>query len=321
MKKISLLGILVLALVALSMSGCFLFPPEAVLDEVAAEDLGSYDASQTIEDDEDSVLAASTEAMGAAMVAPMTVYDESVSDELGLDMSGGQPSVQSLAQSLLQQQLTAVRSEMQRSRSVNVDDESDIDEETGDGTIDVTIEVSNETVNGSDIGESGTATINTFNVEVTGEISSSGDETGGTMSLDAELGHEGDIEYEDWTSPGGIVIHDGVFKSLASGEMGYDLTMADGSGGEPSTSGSISYDMNVELSAGFSYSNTDTGRGGKITMLLRYSGSDDVTFDSQETLPEEATGEIEATMTVKVYDNDNNLVVEHEFTDDELMEE
>lgn len=310
-------AVLVLALV---ISGCAWFGPN--VDEVKPGDLRSFTAGAVFASDKNAVLGAVEKTTGAASDAADPMYGL-VEAELPEDAPGGLPSVSSFRESfnvLIQQTVSAARAAAfaeanAASRAVVVDDNSDFSNDK-DQKLDLKITITNETVNAADeyiSPASGSATVESFLLELVGrarERSSTSFEASGTG--DQEM----TITYTEWTTDGDVVIHDGRVNTAADGKVDVKINEV----GDYDVTGSISWRFRAEMSAGFSVSSA--GQGGKLIMRFSYRGRDNVSFDSRtgEDPFDAVTGEFEAEMVVRLYDNDNKLVVEHRFRDDEVFD-
>ena len=310
MKKRILLGLAVVMIVA-ALTGCeWLLAPR--VDEVSPEDLSSYSAGTTFADDEDSVL----EAMGvtgeAAGEGTSEVFDDSMSSQLGFTVEGS--TFEAVFNGLVQHSIDAARS-IAPSRSVTEIDNSDFSD-PDDVEIDYTLEISNESVNGADVYSSpdggGTATIDTFYLEVTG----SGTSDSTSADFDASGEQEGVFSYNEWTDNEWFIIHDGRVNSEGSGRVSVEVENVR----SENIAGNLFWRFGYAVNAGFSVSNLETDEGGKIIVSFRYWGRENIDFDSEAELENQAQGEFEAEMTISVYDNNNNLVAEHEFTDEDAYE-
>jgi len=317
MKKRILLGLAVVMIVA-ALTGCeWLLAPR--VDEVSPEDLSSYSAGTTFADDEDSVL----EAMGvtgeAAGEGTGGVLGDSISSQLGFTVEGS--SFEAVFNGLVQHSIDAARS-IAPSRSVTEIDNSDFSD-PDDVEIDYTLEISNESVNGADVYSSpdggGTATIDTFYLEVTG----SGTSDSTSADFDASGEQEGVFSYNEWTDNEWFIIHDGRVNSEGSGRVSVEVENVR----SENIAGNLFWRFGYAVNAGFSVtdlkgtpSDTSDDEGGKIIVSFRYWGRENIDFDSEDELKNQAQGEFEAEMTISVYDNNNNLVAEHEFTDEDAYE-
>lgn len=306
MNKRLLLGLTVVILVA-ALTGCqWLLAPR--VDEVKPEDLTSYSAGSEFAADETSVLNAMAVTGDGAATGTGSVFDTEVPPP-GYAVEDS--SFQAVFSGLVQHSIDAARS-MAPSRSVTVDDNSDLSD-PDDFEIDYTVEISNESVNGADVytGGGGTATIDTFFLEITG----SGSNTSSSAEFDASGEQNGVFTYDEWTDGLNFIIHDGRVNSEGSGRVSIEVNES-GSDVE----GSLFWRFGYAVNAGFSVSNLVDDEGGKIIVSFSYWGRENIDFDSSAELENQAQGEFEAEMTIQVYDNDNNLVAEHEYTDEEVYD-
>jgi hypothetical protein len=310
-KTVVMMGLVLAATLALS--GCdWLFGPSVA--QVNPEDLASYTAAGTIPADETSVLNATSFAAEGASYGPATVYEDDVATATGFSIQ--EPTFESVFNALVAKSVESARAmAFAQSRSVTVEDESDFTD-TEDFEIDVTVDITDETVNGNEvwpIGGGGTATIESFFLEITG--SGTSDET--TFEFAARGEQEGEFTYNQWTDGTNFIIHDGQVNTEGSGRVDIDIELT--SGGSD-LSGSLFWRFGYAMSAGLSFSDLVENEGGKIIVDFSYRGRESISFDTFAELEDQATGEFEATMTVRVYDNANNLVSEHTYTDEEVYE-
>ena len=312
MKNRLLLGLIVV-LVVTALTGCeWLLAPR--VDKVAPEDLASYSAGTTFASDEDSVLQAMGTTGAGAGGGTGAVFEGAVAQQLGFAVEGN--TFEAVFNGLVQHSIDAARS-IAPSRAVTEVDNSDFSDPS-DFEIDYTLDISNESVNGADVyttpAGGGTATIETFHLEVTG----GGSESGSSAEFDATGEQDGVFTYDEWTDNEWFIIHDGQVNSEGDGRVRIEVN-------ETSTdiAGSLLWRFGYAVNAGFSVSDlkgtpeTDDDEGGKIIVSFRYWGRETIDFDSAAQLQNQAQGEFEAEMTIEVYDNNNNLVAEHEFTDED----
>jgi len=315
MEKNLLLGLTVVILVT-ALTGCeWLLAPR--VDEVSPEDLKSYTASNLFRSDEDSVLQAMGVAGLGAGEGTGYVFDEDVAPELGIAVEGS--TFQAVFNGLVQHSIEAARS-IAPSRSVTVTDDSDFSDPQ-DFEIDFTVDISNESVSGADaygLGGGGTATIETFYLEVTG----SGSETSSSGEFEATGEQNGVFTYDNWTDGDWFIIHDGRVNSEGSGRVSIEANETNTGDVE----GNLFWRFGYAVNAGFSVSDlkgtTDTSddEGGKIIVNFSYWGRENIDFDSSADLENQAQGSFEAEMTIRVYDNSDNLVAEHSYTDEDVYE-
>ncbi|MFW5789363.1 MAG: hypothetical protein ACOCW3_05430 [Spirochaetota bacterium] len=315
MKNRFLLGLIVVMVVT-ALTGCeWLLAPR--VDKVNPEDLTSYSAGTTFASDEDSVLQAMGTTGAGAGEGTGYVIGGAVEPQLGFAVEGN--TFEAVFNGLVQHSIDAARS-IAPSRAVTEIDNSDFSDPS-DFEIDYTLDISNESVSGAEVfgaDGGGTAAIETFFLEVTG----SGSESGSSAEIDARGEQDGVFTYDDWTDGVNFIIHDGLVNSEGSGRISIEVN-------ETSTdiAGNLFWRFGYAVNAGFSVSDlngtpadTSDDEGGKIIVSFRYWGRENIDFDSAEELENQAQGEFEAEMTIQVYDNNNNLVAEHEFTDEDAYE-
>jgi hypothetical protein len=303
---ISIISVLVVAV-----SGCAaLFGPN--VQEVEPADLDSYEAENVVADDEDAVFQASTRAAngsggdGGASAALTYVFQNQVAEELGQPVA----SFRSAFNQTVNRSLAAAR-------AVTVEDNSEFSEDGTESTIDYLVTITDEEISGADVDAedgAGTATITQFELDVDG--SSEIDPETNASSAQGRLSQSGNVVYEDWTTDGDVVIHDGEANTQGNGRIDVEF---DGEGG-----GSLSWRFSYALSAGFSftdYTDSDSGTGGKIIIDFTYSGNENVEITADENIDEVVTGNLEAEMTVRVYDNNGELVSEQTYEDDRIWED
>ncbi len=310
MNKRFLMGGLLLA-VLIVVTGCGWFGPS--VDEVTAEDLRNYTAGSLFQTDRDSVLMASAmtgESAGSA-VLPM--------GERVMGQTGSTVPVTSFrdAFNVLVDETASMARKAALAPSQAIIVEENVDEsDPKDMTYELLIDITNETVRAADyfgVGASGTATVETFFLELAARVqehsSTSGEASG---SGEQEMA----VRYDNWTPDGIVIIHDGRINSAADGRVKVEVNQI----GPNDAEGDYSWRFRVEMSAGFSVSNTETNEGGKLIMRFSYSGRERGSFDTR--VPdwyEDITGEFEAELLIRIYDNSNTLVREYTYTDQDAF--
>ncbi|MFW5789385.1 MAG: hypothetical protein ACOCW3_05540 [Spirochaetota bacterium] len=316
MKKRILLGLAVVMIVS-ALTGCeWLLAPR--VGKISPEDLRSYSAGTTFKEDEEAVLEAMDVTGKGAGEGTGSVLIESIDEDLGFAVQGS--TFEAVFNGLVQHSIDAARS-IAPSRSVTEEDKSDFDD-PDDIEIDYTLEILDESVNGADVFEpdgGGTATVESFYLEVTGSGTSDSTSDPTSGEFDAKGEQEGVFTYDEWTDGTNFVIHEGRVNSEGSGRVSVEAERSGESGED--VAGNLFWRFGYAVNAGFSVSNLTSDEGGKIIVSFRYWGRENIDFDSSEELESQAQGEFEAEMTIRVYDNNNDLVAEHEFTDEDVYEE
>lgn len=320
MKKYLTLVAIALA-VLVGLAGCdWLFGPR--VNEVEPEDLESFSAGQTFSSDEASVRAAvvegiaGTDGSGGAGCALAYLF---LSDEFQAELEDAFGSM-AASFSLTELMNNMVETSIQRSRSITIDANLDDDFTDDEFSADISILIENETVNGADINLTGqgSATVERFFLEAEGSeeilaYDNYGDVEAARMA--GRFEHDASVSYDGFSCDGDIVIHDGQINSEGSGrgEVTVDADTA-----------SVFWRFGYALSAGISFSNTVTDMGGKLILEFAYSGREDIEFDLDDD-PDEIsallTGEVELTLVIRLYDNNDELVVEYSYTDEDVYEE
>ena len=309
MKRITV-SVFVVVMVAFVLTGCQWLLATRV-DAIRPKDLASYTASQTFMADEQSVLEALGSAGGAASSGPGTVFDTQVADELGYTTEDS--TFRAVFNGLVQHSIETARSAaLAPARTVTVTDDSDFSDENNP-KIDVSIDISNETVHGTELGGTGSATIESFYLGISG----SGTATDTTASFDAKGEQNGVFRYTNWNDgASSVTIHDGQVNSKGNARIRVYVEES----GVDDVSGNLFWNFGYAMNAGFSVSDSSTGRGGKIIVNFRYWGRENIDFSSSAELETEATGAFEAEMTVRIYDNNDTLIAEHTYTDEDVYE-
>ena len=309
MRKVVMI-VLAVAL-ALAMSGCDWFGPS--VDQVSPADLKSYTASALFGTTEESVLMASEHAGFAATSVAIPMGDR-VYGEMGTVASVG--SFQDSFNVLLNRTVEVARaSALAQARAIVVDENSDTSNPK-DQKYDLKITITDETVNAATdfgIGASGTATVESFLLELSARVKETSDTAGEASGSGKQ---EMSVTYDEWTLDGEVIVHDGRVNTAGDGKVDVKVSEV----GDRLT-GSVAWRFRVEMSAGFSVSNLIDGRGGKLIMTFSYSGRENVTIDSANEDPfSTVTGEFEAALVVRLYDNSNTLRAEHTYTDDDVYD-
>ncbi len=309
MNKRILLGGLLLA-VLIVVTGCGWFGPN--VDEVTAADLRPYTASTLFQADRESVLAASMiagESAGYA-VEPM--------GERVMEQTGSTVPVTSFrdAFSVLVDETTSMARTAALAPSQAITVEENIDQsDPKDMTYELLVEITNETVRAVDYfgeGASGTATVETFLLELAARVQ---EHSSTHFEASGRGEQEMAVRYDNWTPDGIVIVHDGRVNTAGDGRVNVEVRDR-GTYGE----GDYSWRFRVEMSAGFSVSNTETDEGGKLIMRFSYSGRERGSFDTRDpNWVEGITGEFEAELVIQIYDNSNTLIREHRYTDSDAF--
>lgn len=178
---------------------------------------------------------------------------------------------------------------------------------TDDYEAKISLSIKNETISGSDTGGSGTATIDSFVIKGNGKTNAAFDEGDGDASIN------GAIEFDKYMPYSGAAeITDGKIDIL--GDMSASFT-------ESGSSLAVSYNIHLSVKAGLSISG-DTG--GKIIFSFTYNDKNDITVDYTATDPSAVVSSLEQNLdisaTLKVYNNENDLINEYSWTEDDLFE-
>jgi hypothetical protein len=302
----------IIMMITLAFTGCeWLFGP--TVDQVNPSDLENFTASQTFSDTSEDGILETTGGAGGSLGLVFSEMFMRVDEEMAPDTSI--TSFEDAFQALVNQttrnvQARALAAAGAPSASVTVTDDAPND----DDTVDVTIEIVDEPVNATDVGlQSGTATVDFF-LDLYGTSSSTTNDDGTVTSIGEGQGeHEGTVVYDEW-SDGVYVVHQGQINTTASGSLEAEVTN-DLDAYE--SYGTVEWQIAMAMSAGFSVSNTVTDEGGKIVIEYTYNASDSVTVAEGED-PSTAAGEIDATMTVVLYDNNNQEIQRHEYTSEDV---
>lgn len=290
--------VLGVSLAALALAGCGLFGNAFTkVDEVKPSDLASYAAGTPLADSEAEVLA-SLEAPGSAV---FYAADEVMTEE----------EMRAFARAL---EIGFPGSELVRklfdpsgalSRKVTITDDSD------ETNIDLTIAVTDEVL--ADPDEDGNITINSFNLTATGKISSTETKMSTDMQFDADAGiSAAKFDFYDDTEEPAFQLTDAQINFLGSGDLDMEMT---------ETTGTVSYKFDIGLKAGYTISAAaDSGyTGGKFIVEFGYKASDEIDMADIED-PAAMEEQIDAKLTIKVYNNSNALQKSFEYTAGDLAE-
>lgn len=290
--------VLVAALAALALAGCDLFGNAFTkVDEVKPSDLASYAVGTPLADSKEEVLA-SLEALGRAVFyAAEDVMPEGEMRAFARALEIG------FRGSELVRKLFDPSGAL--SRKVTITDDSD------KTNLDLTIAVTDEVL--ADPDEDGNITINSFNLTVTGKDSS----TDTKMSMDMQFDADASISaakfdfYDYDTEEPAFQLTDAQINFLGSGDLDLEKT-------ETTT---VSYKFDIGLKAGYTISAAaDSGyTGGKFIVEFGYKASEDIDMDDLED-PDAITDQIDAKLTIKVYNNSNVLQESFEYTAGDFAE-
>lgn len=299
-------------------TGCdALFGPK--VDEVDPADLADFegDALGGGSPTEDDVVALGLLAgMSAGGLAEAVEADEDfnseVSELMGTeDLTFGAGAFSSLVKSLMQENTARTFSH---------------EGEITDDTWDFTFTIENESYNAADVygGEypdaAGTGTIVLGEIIAGLDITAMDEETGyGTGEGSGEL--TTDVSYDGWTMDGETIINAAQINSEGSAE--FSATVGAGADEEDYSDDTYSYEWDIAyaLSAGISV--TSPEGSGKFIIDFTYNESDEVAFtydDLMEDGFDSIVSDVEASLTITVYDNTDTQIGEFTWTSDELIE-
>jgi hypothetical protein len=180
------------------------------------------------------------------------------------------------------------------------------------------LDIENESVNVVDLGGAGTATIEKCKADLTASLTAAAPPFSGEG--------EGEIDALVTASSlkasptASVTVNTAKVGVKAKGTLSFD---ADGTIGGPT---SLEYNVTADAKAGFSISDSNpTGYSGKFIIEANYIDSG--TFTKAELTdptgeyfsPTTAINNIEFTITIKVYDNNNDLVDTYELNQDDLV--
>lgn len=272
--------------VMLILSGCS-FAPKA--EDVSPETLGNYTGT---------VPSSETEAE-QAFASGMGEFSEGFNE---IDTETETP------RAILEGFIRGLGSQAQP-KKVTID--SDYNPDGTEGT--VTIDITDETVNGSDIAAGGSGTMTVENLELKTTTESDFNQVTGTGSINAELRAEGTVLFSQFDTGKGYEITDGKINigALVDGK----LTLAE-------TSMTLDYKADFKMKIGLSISG-DNGVGGKYILNFEYSEKtpEPIVLDWSKSYTEQALGSSEVTFnaTLEVYNNENELVRSITYTKDEIL--
>lgn len=170
------------------------------------------------------------------------------------------------------------------------------------------LDIENEAVDVVGMGGTGTLTIDKCKADVTATLSAS------TPPFSGDGEGEADVLITASNlkaSPSDTVtVNSAQVGVKAKGKMSFE---ADGSTGGPT---SVEYNIAADAKAGFSISAGD-GASGKFIIEMNYIDSGSLS-ESELTDPATGISNIEFTITIKVYDNNNDLAHEYELNQDDL---
>ncbi|MCX7039240.1 MAG: hypothetical protein NT005_08950 [Spirochaetes bacterium] len=172
------------------------------------------------------------------------------------------------------------------------------------------LDIENESVNVAAQGGTGTATIEKCKADLTATLTAS------TAPFDAD----GEGELDAVVTASNLKPSSGSTLTVNTAKIGAKAkgttSMSFGSTGGPT---SVEYNITADAKVGFSISNSAEGEfSGKFIIEMNYIDSGSL---SESELADPATGisSIEFTITIKVYDNNNDLVDTYELNQDDLV--
>lgn len=310
-------ALLVVGVVLGSLVSCdWLFGPR--VQEVAPEDLASFDASQTVSPEKEAVQSVTGELIGI--------------DGGGLGCALIQLFLSDEFQAELEELLTDVdashiaaaippalaKSRLERLEAITADGSLDLDDSDDEMSVDFNLLIEDETLNAADWGGVGSATVERFFLNVGGTgliLTRDENQYPESVSVEGSLDHDASISYSGFSCDGNIVIHDGQINSEASGRLEYDID---------ATTASIFWRFGIAVSAGVSFTNTVTDEGGKLIVEFAYAGRENFELDidaTDEELEDALSGSVDLSLVVRLYDNNDALVAEHTYTDEDLLAE
>ena len=187
------------------------------------------------------------------------------------------------------------------SKSISFDGDRDGD----DGKVDFTISIKDESVNGQ---ESGTITVNNLDLKLKAEVDDPDTPTKGSWDFDTST----TISLKNYADTSSYTINSGKInlKAKGNGNLTFD---------SQENLDTIKYYVAIDLKAGFSISG-GTGKSGKFIIEFNYVDNNSLTQDDlQDT--DKLLENMALTINVKVYDNNNTLVHEYKYTQDDLKDE
>lgn len=177
-----------------------------------------------------------------------------------------------------------------------------------DSSADIKVNIADETVDGP---SGGTLTVKKLDLTASGDVDDPDNPTiaKGKADVDAKITID---KYADTDT--GYTINAGIINLKAKGNSTINID----SQGEPSK---IKYYAAIDLNAGFSISAGD-GESGKFIISFNYVDSNELTQEQLSSPdPSELIKNVKLTLTIKVYDNDNNLVKTYSYDENDLADE
>jgi hypothetical protein len=299
-KKLSfvLTGLLLAAVLVLAGAGCSLFGPS--VDEVKPGDLDSFEGTPPTTEEEALQtlgMAMGGVGMGVGSDQQLTSDMESALQEADSDFTGfNQVSAQTMAAKLM----NSILAQQPEAREITAEGDFEENEQTGSANMSLTI--TNEKVEGT----TGDITIN-FDGSIEGE---GGSDTTRDFFVDVEGTAEGDMVMDNYSnsSTGGYKVDGKV--SMAA-DLDEDVSVV----GSKVT---VNYDAYFEIAAGLSISGDV---GGKFIYSFKIDQKvDNMVIDTAEYGTSggyEAPEEVELTMSLKIYNNDNEEIKSYEYTEDD----
>ncbi len=170
------------------------------------------------------------------------------------------------------------------------------------------VDIQDEAADVAGMGGSGTLTIDKAKIDLTATMSAS------TVPFDAEGNGEADVLITASGLKGSPTDTVTVNTAQVGAKAKGNVSMSFGSTGGPT---SVEYKITADAKAGFSISDTDPlGFSGKFIIEMNYIDSGSLS-EAQLTDPATGISNIKFTITIKVYDNNNDLVNTYELNQDD----
>ena len=302
MKKFTIvtMGLLFAAALVLVGTGCSLFGPS--VDEVAPGVLDSFEGDlPTTEEDALQVLGSAVTGAGMSVGS-----DQDLQDDLDRELADGVEGWEDpAAQTLAYKMINSLYSGQLQPKDITADGSFEESADGKTGKMDASLTITNEEVSGS----TGTITLD-FDGSVDGE---GGEDSDSVFFAEAKGQAEGSMEMDNFSnSEVGDYTVDGPINMAAKFDESFDYK-ADGKI-------YIDYKTYFEIAAGLSISSStyggkfifsfkiDQNVSGLVIDLEDYYGS-----SSEYEAPEE----VSLTMSLKIYDNNNDEVASYKYTEDD----
>ena len=205
-----------------------------------------------------------------------------------------------------------------------LDDARSIDIEgfEGDTSMEATVEIKDESVSGY---VSGLVTVEDLKANFAASFTENDDSYPATMTANFEVGKCKILVTNNYESDMGYILNSAEMNVLAKGEGGVTLTWPDVVEEDIPSEVALNYDVDVEYKGGFSMSaDASTGYCGKYIVELIIEAVEDFSYDVEEAMTDLGAGDtpttpdFNITILVEVYDNNDDLVISYEYTQDDL---